>query len=74
MKRRISSGSRPHKPRATLQLDRAPVTVSPADVHEVAAGNPFQSGAVNRTGLNGLSQCGTVGLSTVGYMSPFVLW
>lgn len=64
MKRRICSGSRPHKPRATLQLDRAPVTASPADVHEVAAGNPIQSGAVNRTGLNGLSQYGTVGLST----------
>ena len=63
VKRRVSSGSRPHKPRAALQLDFEGVPAAPMAIN----GNPIMDNVVrlNRTGLNGLSQHGTEGLQTV---------
>ena len=63
VKRRVSSGSRPHRPHAQLQMDVAGVPQAPFAIH----GNPIMDNIarLNRTGLNGLSQCGTDGLQTV---------
>ena len=63
MKRRVSNGSRPHRPHAALQLDVQGVPQAPFAIQ----GNPIMDNVarLNKTGLNGLSQCGTDGLQTV---------
>ena len=63
VKRRVSNGSRPHKPRAALQLDTEGIPAAPMAIK----GNPIMENVLrlNRTGLNGLTQHGTDGLQTV---------
>ncbi|CAL5223885.1 g6478 [Coccomyxa viridis] len=62
VKRRVSNGSRPHRPHAALQLDVQGVPQAPFAIQ----GNPIMDNVarLNKTGLNGLSQCGTDGLQT----------
>ena len=57
------SGSRPHRPHAQLQMEVEGVQQAPFAIR----GNPIMDNVarLNRTGLNGLSQCGTDGLQTV---------
>ena len=70
-KARLCFGSRPHKPKCALQVTN--VTVPGGALLHPQAAVPitavpaiFSTGAVNRTGLNGLTACGTTGLQTVG--------
>lgn len=71
VKRRVSNGSRPHKPRAQLQLDAARMHAAPTAIN----GDPIMDNVarLNRTGLNGLNQHGTDGLRTVSSCSPAFL-
>ena len=68
MKRRVSAGSRPHRPHAALQLNVEGVSQAPFAIQ----GNPIMDNVarLNKTGLNGLSQCGTDGLQTVSLYFP----
>lgn len=70
MKRRISAGSRPHKPRAVLSLEVG--TAVQTSTRPATTAEPFVRGEVNRSGLNGLSTCGIAGLSTVRMLGPIV--
>ena len=62
-------GSRPHKPKCALEVTGVTVPggtqLHPQAMSVAEAAHFFSTGMVNRTGLNGLTACGTTGLQTV---------
>ena len=69
-KARLCFGSRPHKPKCALDVTAVTVPggtlLHPQAAVPITAVPPiFSTGAVNRSGLNGLTACGTTGLQTV---------